>query len=61
MQFPSRKTRVALLAGCATFAATAPASAAPTAAIDAAGKLTVSFAGTDEVLLRAERQREARG
>ncbi len=54
MQFPSRKARVALLAGCATFAAAAPASAAPTAAIDGAGKLTVNFAGTDGVILSAQ-------
>jgi len=54
MRLPSRRARIALLAGCATFAAAAPASAAPSASIDGAGKLTVTFAGTDAVTLAAQ-------
>jgi hypothetical protein len=52
MSFPSRRARVALLAGVATLAAAAPASAAPQASFDAAtGELTVAFSGTDSVEL----------
>jgi Ca2+-binding RTX toxin-like protein len=54
LQKPSRRARVAMLAAGATFALAAPASAAPTASIDAAGKLTVNFAGSDEVVLSAQ-------
>ncbi len=50
MQFPSRRARVALLASVGAITIAAPASAAPTTDFDAAtGKLTIGFAGTDEV------------
>ena len=50
MPFPSRRARVALLASVGAITVAAPASAAPTTDFDAAsGKLTIGFAGTDEV------------
>ena len=50
MQFPSRRARVALLAGVGVLAVAAPASAAPTTDFDAAtGKLTIGFAAGDDV------------
>jgi RTX calcium-binding nonapeptide repeat (4 copies) len=54
MQLPSRRARVALLAGCATLALAAPASADPVAALDGAGKLTVTFTGTESVALAGD-------
>jgi Ca2+-binding RTX toxin-like protein len=54
MQFPSPRASVLLLAGCATLALAAPASADPVAAIDGAGKLTVTFAGTEDVTLAGD-------
>ena len=51
MHLPSRRTRVALLAGCATLGLAATASADPVAGLDGAGKLTVDFAGADQVTL----------
>ena len=54
MQLPSRRARVAMLAGCATLALAAPASADPVAALDAAGKLSVTFAGTEVVALAGD-------
>jgi Ca2+-binding RTX toxin-like protein len=55
MQFPSRRARVALLAGTGLLAVAAPASADPTQAFDpATGKLTVNYAGTDTVVLGVE-------
>jgi Ca2+-binding RTX toxin-like protein len=51
MHLPSRRTRVAVLAGCATLALAGTASADPVAGLDGAGKLTVNFAGTDQVTL----------
>ena len=53
MHFPSRRARVALLAGCATLGLAGTASAAPTASIDA-GKLTVDFSDADSVTLGAQ-------
>jgi Ca2+-binding RTX toxin-like protein len=54
MQFPSRRARVALLAGCATIAVAAPASAATTNAFDAAtGKLTVGFNDITDITIGA--------
>ena len=44
-----------MLAGCATLALAAPASADPVAALDGAGKLTVDFAGTENVELAGDR------
>ena len=54
MQLPSRRARVAMLAGCATLALAAPASADPVATLDGAGKLTVTFAGTENVDLAGD-------
>lgn len=54
MQLPSRRARVAMLAGCATLALAAPASADPVAALDGAGKLTVTFTGTESVTLAGD-------
>jgi Ca2+-binding RTX toxin-like protein len=54
MQMPSRRTRVAMLAAGATLALAAPASADPVAALDAAGKLTVTYSGTESVVLSAQ-------
>jgi Ca2+-binding RTX toxin-like protein len=51
MHLPSRRTRVALLAGCATLGLAGTASADPVAGLDGAGKLTVNFAGADQVTL----------
>ncbi|HWT26206.1 MAG TPA: hypothetical protein VN213_22045, partial [Solirubrobacteraceae bacterium] len=52
MQKPSRRARVALLAGCATLAVAAPASAAPSGTFDAAtGTVAVTYSDTDEVTL----------
>ena len=52
MQFPSRRARVALLAGAGVLAVAAPASAAPTTDFDAAtGKLTIGFADADDVIV----------
>ena len=56
MQFqpPSRGARVAMLAGLATLALAAPASADPVASIDGAGKLTVDFLGVENVELAGD-------
>ena len=54
VQMPSRRARVAMLAAGATLAIAAPANAAPAGSIDAAGKLTIDFSGTDEVVLSAQ-------
>ena len=56
MQFqsPSRGARVAMLAGLATLALAAPASADPVASIDGAGKLTIDFLGTENVELAGD-------
>ena len=55
MPFPSRRARVVLLASAGVLTVAAPASAAPTPTFDAAtGKLTVAFAGTDEVTLSVD-------
>jgi hypothetical protein len=55
MQFPSRRARVALLAGAGVLAVAAPASAAPTTDFDAAtGKLTIGFAADENVEVTVE-------
>jgi Ca2+-binding RTX toxin-like protein len=54
MQMPSRRTRVALLAAGATLALAAPASADPLASLDGAGKLSVTYAGTESVVLAGD-------
>jgi Ca2+-binding RTX toxin-like protein len=56
MQFqsPSRGARIAMLAGLATFALAAPASADPVASIDGAGKLTIDYLGTENVELAGD-------
>ena len=43
-----------MLAGCATLALAAPASADPVAALDAAGKLTVTYTGTESVVFAGD-------
>jgi hypothetical protein len=54
MHLPSRRASIALLAGSATLALAAPAAAAPAAALDGAGKLTVTFSGTESVVLAGD-------
>ncbi len=55
MQLPSRRTRVALLAAGATLAVAAPASADPVVSpLDPAGKLTITFTGTESVVLAGD-------
>src|SRR5687768_16207685 len=55
MQFPSRRARVALLAGAGVLAVAAPASAAPTTHFDAAsGKLTIGFTADENVEVTVE-------
>ena len=54
MQLPSRKARAALLAGCTTLVLAAPASADPVAGLDGAGKLTVTYSGTEKVELAGD-------
>ena len=55
MQFPSRRARVALLAGVGAIAVAAPASAAPTSDFDAAtGKLTIGFTADEDVAVTVD-------
>src|SRR5215213_9782803 len=55
MQFPSRRARVALLAGVGAIAVAAPASADPTDTFDAAsGKLTIGYADAENVELTVD-------
>jgi hypothetical protein len=53
---PTRRARLAMLAGAAgtTLALAAPASADPVAAIDGAGKVSVTFAGAESVVLAGD-------
>jgi len=56
MQLPSRRTRIALLAGCATFAAAAPASAAVTStySTNPDATLTVNSDGADAITITCD-------
>ena len=56
MKLPSRRTRIALLAGCATFAAAAPASATVTStySTDPDATLTVNSDGADAITITCD-------
>ena len=56
MKLPSRRARIALLAGCATFAVAAPASATVTStySTDPDGTLTAASSGADPITITCE-------